>query len=467
MILRRRLYILLIAAAPVVAGTVLIWLFSLEGTLGMYQWIPPFQWVIVAMGIFGVSAPLLAFIGRSKKTLRVIAGVLASLGILLPLGIGLYYLQGQLNYAVTTPPIMLITDGVGANGIPNLALVFRTDQATRNTLSYGVDSLSQHIDEPDAVREHVLALKDLKPGVNYQWQLNNNAACGFTTPPVQTSNDTLYHFAVGGDTHLSASSGGGMPAGNSAILPAVLGYVTAPDRQFHSFFLLGDFTNIGSSYEDWQFALNLAAPFTCSVPMRSVMGNHDSFFNGGPQYLAYMYPKGMDLQTGSRLYYRIDSGRVHFIMLNMLFGAESFSADQRNWFIKQMEAIPAGDWTIVMMHSAIYASGSMMDGKQYYDPVGMVDQVVPLLEKYKVDLAITGHSHHLEFLQKNGVSYAVVGGLGAPLDSAATNKSIASIWYQPQQYGFIDVTVHPTTIDLQYRDPNGNELKSFSINQNK
>jgi acid phosphatase type 7 len=466
MSLRRRLYVLLIAAAPVVAGTVLIWLFSLEGTLGMYQWIAPFQWVMVAIGLFVISAPLLAFIGRSHKTLRVIAGVLASLGILLPLAIGGYYLQGQLNYSATTPPILLITDGVGANGIPNLALVFRTDQATRNTLSYGEDSLNLQIDEPVAVREHVLALKDLKPGVRYQWRLNNNATCGFTTPPVQAANDILYHFGVGGDTHLSSSSAG-MPPGNSAILPGVLSYVAEQDRQFHSFFLLGDFTNMGSSYQDWQFALNLAAPFTCSVPIRSVMGNHDSFFNGGPQYLAYIYPKGMELQTGSRLYYRIDSGRVHFIMLNMLFGAESFTTEQRDWFIKQMESIPGDDWRIVMMHSAIYASGSMIGGKQYYDPVGMVTQVAPLLEKYKVDLAITGHAHHLEFLQKNGVNYAVVGGLGAPLDAVATNKSVASVWYQPEQYGFIDVTIHPETIELQFRDPSGDELKSFTIHQNQ
>jgi hypothetical protein len=73
----------------------------------------------------------------------------------------------------------------------------------------------------------------------------------------------------------------------------------------------------------------------------------------------------------------------------------------------------------------------------------------------------------LEFLQNNGVSYATIGGLGAPLEAAATNKSIASVWYLPNQHGFLDVTIHPNTIDLIFRDPSGNELKSFSIGQNK
>ena len=460
---RKNLFLFLMIAAPVITGLVLGWLFSLEGTLGMYQWLPQFQTEIIVIGVLGVSAPLLALVGRSLRALRVLSVVLAILGILVPLVIGSSYLKGSLQFAATTPPLLLIADGVGANGAPNLALVFRTAQETRNTLSYGEGSLSQKITEPGAVKDHVLPLKDLKAGTHYQWRLNDGETCAFTTPPGQSANDTLYHFGVGGDPHLTAKSDGGDPT----ILPAVLKYVTDPGNQIQSFFLLGDFTNMGSSFEDWQFAINLAAPFTCSVPLRPVMGNHDTFINGAPQYQAYMYPEGMERQTGSRFYYRIDSGRVHFVMLKMPFGPESFSGEQSAWFVKQMESIPSGDWKIVMMHSVVYASGRIMDGKQYYDPVEMVQQVAPLLEKYKVDLAILGHAHHLEFLQKNGVSYAVVGGLGAPLDSAQTYYSPASLWNLFQQHGFLDVTVHPATIELHFRYPNGNELKSFTVDKNQ
>jgi hypothetical protein len=292
--------------------------------------------------------------------------------------------------------------------------------------------------------------------------LNDSTTCGFTTPVVQPASDTLYHFAIGGDSHLSASAA---PAGDPTILPAVLKYVTGSSNPFHAFFLAGDFTNIGSAYQDWQFAMEKTAPFTCNLPMRSVMGNHDSFFNGEPQYLAYVYPAGMETQTGTRLYYRIDVGNVHFLMLNMLWGVDTFSSQERAWLGKQLESIPAGDWKIVIEHSMVYASGSDLAGKQYYDPVDMVQQVAPIFEKNKVNLVITGHDHHLEFLQKNGVSYAIVGGLGAPLESVATYKSPASVWYLPQQYGFLDVTVHPTTIELHFRDPNGNELKSFTLDK--
>jgi hypothetical protein len=460
---RKSLYALLMIAAPVVTGLVLAWLFSLDGTLGMVQWVAPFEYLLILIGVLGCSAPALAFFGRPRHRLRVAAVVLAIPGILIPLAIGAFYLRGSLQFATTTPPLLLISDGVGANGVPNLALVFRTAQATRNTLSYGEGALNQQTTEASAVTEHVLALKDLKPGARYQWQLNDSTTCAFTTPAVQATSDPLYHFGAGGDPHLSASPG----AGDATILPAVLKYVTNPGNNFHSFFLLGDFTNMGSSFADWQFAINLAAPFTCSVPLRPVMGNHDTFFNGAPQYQAYMYPPGMETPNGSRRYYRIDSGRVHIIMLNMLFGPESFTGEESAWFIKQMESIPAGDWKIVMEHAPVYASGSDIGGKQYYDPVEMVQQVAPLFEKYKVDLVVTGHAHHLEFLQKNGISYAIVGGLGAPLDSAPAYKSPASVWYQFEQHGFLDVTVHPASIEIHFRDSNGNDLKSVSIGKNQ
>ena len=465
---RKSFFVSLIIAAPIVTAAVLAWLLSLEGTVGMYQWIPQFQGILIAVGVLGISGPLLSLVGRERRFLRSTSVVLAVLGILVPLGMGGMYLKGALQFATTTPPLLLIADGVGNKGVPNLALVFRTNQATQNTLTFGEGMLNQKVTEQLATREHVLPLVNLSPGTLYQWRLNDGSPCTFTTPGVQPVDDTLYHFGAGGDPHFSGGSGG-LSVSDATILPAVFKYVTAQGSAspFHTFFLLGDFANMGSDFADWEFGLNLVAPFTCSVPLRPVMGNHDTYTNGAPQYEAYFYPQNMDNPNGSRSYYRIDSGRIHFILLKMPWGTESFTGEQRAWFIKQMESIPADDWTIVMEHSVVYSSASMEDGKQYFDPVNMVEQVAPLFEKFKVDLVITGHEHQLEFLQKNGVSYATVGGLGAPLEDVATNKSIASVWYLPKQHGFLDVTVHPDTIDLIFRDPSGVELKSFSIGQNQ
>jgi hypothetical protein len=462
-------FIVLILTAPIVTGLVLGWFFSLDGTLGLYQWMPEFRIVFIAVGALGVSALLVAlaarFVTRARRALRVIAVALAIFGILVPLALVGYFLRDSLEFSASTPPLLLITDGAGAHGVPNLALVFRTAQETQNTLYYGEGSLSENVTEARASREHVLPLQNLKPGAHYQWRLNDGTLCSFETPS-NPAGDALYHFGVSGDAHFGAGMSTSQ-SGDPNVMRNILKYVTEPQNRFHSFFIVGDLVNMGSTNADWQGAIETLAPFACGVPLRSVLGNHDTLINGAPHYLAYFYPDGMETPLGTRLYYRIDSGRVHFIMLEMLWGVESFSAEQRAWFVKQMESIPSDDWTIVMLHSMVYSSGSVFNGYAWYDPVDMVQQVAPLLEKYKADLVISGHNHDIEFLQKNGVSYAVIGGFGGKLDPVASYKSPASVWYLPNQYGFMDVTVRPDTLELVFRDPNGNELKTFSIGKNQ
>jgi hypothetical protein len=474
---RQMLFVGLIFASPIVTGLVLLWLFSLDGTMGLYQWVQEYHYLFIAIGVLGVAAPLTALaarlITRGRRALNCLAIAFAILGILISLAVVGYSLPSSLEFSTSIPPMLLIEDGAGKNGVPNLALVFRTASETQNTLYFGVESLSENFTEARATHEHVLPLRNLLPGTRYQWRLNDGAIGSFTMPSVQATSDVLYHFGASSDAHFGTGISGSK-GGDPNVTRSILEYVTAPGNQFHAFFIVGDSVNLGSTNGNWQSAIETLAPFSYGIPLRPLMGNHDAMINGAPHYLAYFYPEGMETPIGTRLYYRVDCGRVHFIMLNMLWGVESFSAEQRAWFVKQMESIPPDDWTIVMMHSMVYSSGSVFgrytlhDPAALYDPPDMVQQVAPLLERYKVDLVISGHNHHLEFLQKNGVSYAIVGGLGGTLGPGPneSRKSLAYVWQAPKQYGFLDVTVRSNTTELHFRCPNGTELNAFSIGKN-
>ncbi len=460
------LYLILIAAAPASTAAVLLWLFSVDGTLGLFQWMGLYRILFYAVGGLGLVAPLLAFAGCRFAIFRRLSIVFAIVGIIIPLAIGGYFLRTSFIFAESTPPLLLMADGTGSSGVPNLALVFRTPHKSIRTLRYGIDSFDQVVTESGPTTNHVLPVTDLLPDSRYQWKLDDGEVCTFTTPPLTTDGNALYHFAVGSDPHFGAGLGDSA-SGDVAVTSKMLNYIAAPQNRFHAFFITGDLVNMGSSIGDWKAALNTFAPSTCAVPWRPLMGNHDAIINGSPQYVAYLYPNGMATQTGTSTYYRIDSGRVHFILLKMLWGVESFSPQQRQWFERQLQAIPVDDWTIVMLHSMVYASSSEFNGMAWYDPADMVSEVAPLLEQYKVDLVVSGHDHDLEFLQHNGVSYAVVGAMGGKLDPRASHLSPASIWYAPQQYGFLDVRVLPTTMELIFRDPDGQELRSFEIGQNR
>ena len=101
----------------------------------------------------------------------------------------------------------------------------------------------------------------------------------------------------------------------------------------------------------------------------------------------------------------------------------------------------------------------------WYDDQDTISRLTPLFEKYDVDLVLSGHNHLNELLQKNGVTYAISGAFGGLPNPPRDYISPASVWYLAGQHAFLDVTVNDDAIDLVYRDPGYNGLKSFRINK--
>lgn len=470
--IRAILFMALVLSNPIATGLLLWWLFSREGTLGLYKWQPnDYRLVFNIVGGLGVVAPLLALLTvglrcrwrRVGLAVAILTMVVALVGLAVPLALGGYVLSASLELSSITPPVLLVMDGSGAHGVPNLALTFRTAQPTQNTLRYGVDALDQQVTEAQPATEHALILRDLRPATRYQWQLNNGEVYRFSTPGAVGPDAVLYHFGAGADAHIGRETAPG-EVGGPAVTRNILNTVAAAENPFHTFFLVGDIVDLGMSNSHWDELLPILARPSYTTPLRPVMGNHDALINGQGHYFAYLYPDGMAASTGTRLYYRIDAGPVHFIVLHMPWSStETFTPQQRDWFVKQMEAIPATDWAIVLLHSMVYASSDDYQGLPWYDPPEMVQEVAPLLEKYRVDLVISGHDHQMEFLQRNGVNYCIIGTLGGPPDRDPTHISPASIWRNFGAFGFLDATVRAETIDLSFRDPAGGVLKTFTV----
>ena len=277
----------------------------------------------------------------------------------------------------------------------------------------------------------------------------------------------LYRFGVSGDAHFGGDISANARGGDPAVVRNILSYAGQPDRGFHAFYVVGDLVNFGMDAPSWQLTLDTLAAPSRSVPLRPIMGNHDALINGTPRYLAYLYPAGLPTSSGSRAYYRIDAGAAHLLMLKMLWGVETFDPAQRAWFERQCAAIPKEDWIVVLMHSMVYSSGNDWDGYPWYDPAAMVTQVAPLLEQCGADLVISGHNHHMEFLQHNGVSYAVIGAFGGPFDPDREHVSPASLWYRSATHGFLEVAIWAEQAELTFRDQAGGALQVFTVARNR
>jgi hypothetical protein len=269
-------------------------------------------------------------------------------------------------------------------------------------------------------------------------------------PQVQGSH---LHFAVGSDAHFGAGTN------NPAATTAMLDQINDPANNYTAFFYLGDLVEYGFADDHWREALQTLSPVASSLPLLFAPGNHDTLFGGLQRYIDYCSPP----ETASPLWQRVDTGTIHFLLLDVEWSAESFTPEQANWLETQLKSIPEEDWIIVMSHGFYYSSGITIQGWDWFDNPETITALTPLFEKYGVDLVFSGHNHHLEFLQHAGVSYVICGGFGGKPEDEATYISPSSLWYQSGAYGFVDVYINGDRATISFIAPDANILNSFTI----
>jgi len=154
---------------------------------------------------------------------------------------------------------------------------------------------------------------------------------------------------------------------------------------------------------------------------------------------------------------------IHFLLLDLEWSAESYTASQQEWLEKQLASIPPEDWTIVMGHGYYYSSGTVGYGWHWWDNQETIQRLAPLFEKYDVDLVFSGHNHIIELLQKSNVTYVICGAFGGKPMPERIYVSPYSIWYRSGQYAFVDVTIDPKAATIIFRDPSYNAMKTFTV----
>jgi len=260
----------------------------------------------------------------------------------------------------------------------------------------------------------------------------------------------LARLAFSSDSHI------GNP--KSAPKKTALILQTINAGKYDAFFHLGDIAEMGMPGSDFESAAGLFARLLPDVPLVTLMGNHDSLVGGTFRYRAIF---------NKQLYYRIDSGTVHIIALNLLWGTESLDRTQKKWLEKTLASIPLSDTTIVLSHCFFWSSGyvDQATGKNWFDHPAMTAELAPILEKSGVDLVISGHNHFMEYLERppadaegKGTAYAIIGTLGGALDPERSYTSKYSRWYAGDQFGFLEVDLFAGRMELTFRNERGEEL---------
>lgn len=262
------------------------------------------------------------------------------------------------------------------------------------------------------------------------------------------------HYAFTSDPHWGAGTR------NAEATRKILRNIDKGD--YDACFITGDIAEFGMFSSYYEEAVNDIKQNLCNTPFRAITGNHDTLINSLSKF------KRTFMEKDSDYYYRMDNGNVHVIVLKLLWDMSEWSSKQEKWLVEQLESIPQEDTVIVVSHCYIISSGyyDSAAGRNWGDIPEVVETLCPILEKYNVDLHISGHDHFFEYSEKEGIGYAVVGTMGGKLDSDFCYYTPYSKWLDFTHFGWMDMKIFENKMLLDFLDEDGNSLYKTEIKTN-
>jgi predicted phosphodiesterase len=191
-------------------------------------------------------------------------------------------------------------------------------------------------------------------------------------------------------------------AGDSRDGPEIYRRVLAAVMGDGSEFLLhtGDLVNKGTEAQWQEFALIMEG---FALPFYPVAGNHDGL-NG--QLDGYLATSG-----APATHYSFDEGDVHFVMADSHNGG--ISAGELAWLREDLSASMLPVKMVLLHHPPFDPDGT--DHIMAYGNEGFM----ALMVEQEVDYVFAGHIHAYAREERDGVTYVITGGAGAPLYSSA------------------------------------------------
>lgn len=234
--------------------------------------------------------------------------------------------------------------------------------------------------EVEGARCHAV-LRGLTPGTRYFYRvragkrvLADGAGCSFRTD--EGPQDRRFSFFVTGDI---GDKGGRQVLTSKSILR------TEPRPEIG--ILCGDIVYSKGSSSDYD--ARLMRPWQdllATIPVWPALGNHD-----------WKSPPSSNWQQEWYLphnehYYSFDYANAHFIALDTRDGELYDAANQVAWLESDLQRHAGADWIFVYYHHP----GITCTYKKNNEAV--VANFLPLFDRYRVDVAFTGHAHTYERL---------------------------------------------------------------------
>ncbi|MBT30920.1 MAG: metallophosphoesterase [Thalassobius sp.] len=309
---------------------------------------------------------------------------------------------------------------------------------------------------------HEVLLENLEEETPYFYKVTTILESGdkleteVSTFKTAVSDNSAFAFAVFSDSQGNPDVWGKL---------TTLAWEERPDFAIHA----GDLVSYGYMKDDWvDEYLNPSNTFTKRYPIFSVPGNHEV---DAPFYYQYSANPEPEFR------YTFKYGNAEFFMVDTNRDIQPGSV-QYQWLEWQLAKSDA-TWKFVVHHHPPYSSEANDFGDTEYEKSTLGDtdirNLVPLYEKYLVDIVFYGHIHTYERTwpifqnkvnQQKGVLYLNVGGAGGHLEIAQPTRA----WFtrkvkSTHHFGYL--SVFDKTIEFQAIDVDGKVFDSFAMQKSE
>lgn len=188
-------------------------------------------------------------------------------------------------------------------------------------------------------------------------------------------------------------------------------YTTASDAGF--IYHAGDLINHTNAEKEWQEWFCAGSFIHASIPSMMTPGNHeyDSTALDNHWREQFTLPEnGPDFDLLSETVYYIDYQNLRIISIDADIMTESMEAaiKTKEW-LERVLAENKCKWTILTLHFPFYST------KENRDNPELRNNFQPIIEKYKVDMVLTGHDHAYGRGMKNISSMTEKGKISGPM----------------------------------------------------
>ncbi|QKZ15272.1 metallophosphoesterase [Spirosoma sp. KUDC1026] len=316
-------------------------------------------------------------------------------------------LTGLTTYAQTLtrgPYLQVVTP-------TSVQIRWRTSQPTIGRVWFGptASQLTNSQRETQPTQEHMVTITGLQPATRYAYAIGQDetklasGADYYVQTAIPTGDKRPFRIWALGDF--------GDGSENQRNVYKAFRNATA-NRPADLWLWLGDNAYCcGTDDQFQQYVFSLYGPNFRNTPFFMTPGNHDYADNSNnfniDYYKLFSMPQRGEsggVPSGSQAYFSADYGNVHMVSLDSqgneagLYRLYDTTGTQVQW-LKRDLAANKQPWTIVFFHHPPYSKGGHDSDTELAMKL-IRERLTPILERYKVDLVMNGHSHNYERLYR-------------------------------------------------------------------